>query len=170
MFSCSSIEPCCIRSWAARAWLGNLSYCQCSCQVCLKWNVQRGVTVIPRSQNPKNIKANIEGMFEWVLPREAKVHSPQCNCGELHAEDASSNAQLNGKPAGFMTQVEQCPPVHMTYSSHAEVCQSHHTRRPMKQICMLDDNMYIMHSHLETLCNPSHQEASEPTVHERAIQ
>jgi len=43
-------------------------------QVCLKWNVQRGVPVIPRSQNPKNIKANIEGIFEWVLPRAAKVH------------------------------------------------------------------------------------------------
>lgn len=42
-------------------------------QVCLKWNVQRGVAVIPRSQNPKNIKANIEGIFDWVLPREAKA-------------------------------------------------------------------------------------------------
>ncbi|KAL3155073.1 hypothetical protein ABBQ38_011137 [Trebouxia sp. C0009 RCD-2024] len=42
-------------------------------QVCLKWNVQRGVTVIPRSQNPKNIKANIDGLFNWVLPREAKA-------------------------------------------------------------------------------------------------
>ena len=43
-------------------------------QVCLKWNVQRGVPVIPRSQNPKNIKANIDGIFDWVLPRAAKVH------------------------------------------------------------------------------------------------
>ena len=38
--------------------------------------MQRGVAVIPRSQNPKNIKANIEGIFDWVLPREAKVPSP----------------------------------------------------------------------------------------------
>ncbi|DBA80189.1 TPA: hypothetical protein ACH3X2_007656 [Trebouxia sp. C0005] len=44
-----------------------------SAQVCLKWNVQRGVPVIPRSQNPKNIKANIDGIFDWVLPRAAKV-------------------------------------------------------------------------------------------------
>ena len=43
-------------------------------QVVLKWNVQRGVAVIPRSQNPKNIKANFEGMFDWILPREAKVN------------------------------------------------------------------------------------------------
>jgi len=42
-------------------------------QVCLKWNVQRGVAVIPRSQSPKNIKANIEGMFDWILPRDAKA-------------------------------------------------------------------------------------------------
>ncbi len=40
----------------------------------MKWNVQRGVPVIPRSQNPKNIKANIDGIFDWVLPRAAKVH------------------------------------------------------------------------------------------------
>ena len=39
----------------------------------MKWNVQRGVAVIPRSQNPTNIKSNIEGLFDWVLPREAKV-------------------------------------------------------------------------------------------------
>lgn len=44
-----------------------------SAQVCLKWNVQRGVPVIPRSQNPKNIKANIDGIFDWVLPRAAKA-------------------------------------------------------------------------------------------------
>ncbi len=43
-------------------------------QVCLKWNVQRGIPVIPRSQNPKNIRANIDGIFDWVLPRAAKVH------------------------------------------------------------------------------------------------
>ena len=48
-----------------------------SMQVCLKWNVQRGVIVIPRSQNPKNIKANVQGIFDWVLPREAKVPQPQ---------------------------------------------------------------------------------------------
>ena len=49
-------------------------------QVCLKWNVQRGVAVIPRSQSPKNIKANIEGMFDWILPRDAKVSPAGFTC------------------------------------------------------------------------------------------
>eukprot|EP00891_Asterochloris_glomerata_P008518 jgi/Astpho2/8518/gw1.00125.50.1_t len=36
-------------------------------QVALKWNIQRGVAVIPRSETPENIRSNIEGMFEWNL-------------------------------------------------------------------------------------------------------
>ncbi|KAK9807579.1 hypothetical protein WJX72_003232 [[Myrmecia] bisecta] len=42
-------------------------------QVALKWNVQRGVPVIPRSQTPKNIKSNIEGMFDWQLSPAQKA-------------------------------------------------------------------------------------------------
>ncbi len=55
-------------------WVCNQRHAVLVMQVCLKWNVQRGVPVIPRSQNPKNIKANIDGIFDWVLPRAAKVH------------------------------------------------------------------------------------------------
>jgi len=42
-------------------------------QVLLKWNLQRGVAVIPRSQSEKNIKANIDGAFSWELTPEQKV-------------------------------------------------------------------------------------------------
>jgi diketogulonate reductase-like aldo/keto reductase len=42
-------------------------------QVLLKWNIQRGVVVIPRSQSEKNIKANIDGAFSWELTPEQKV-------------------------------------------------------------------------------------------------
>ena len=45
-------------------------------QVVLKWNIQRGVAVIPRSETPENIRSNIEGMFDWNLPHDVKVSYP----------------------------------------------------------------------------------------------
>jgi len=36
-------------------------------QVLLKWNTQRGVAVIPRSQSEKNIRSNIDDAFTWEL-------------------------------------------------------------------------------------------------------
>lgn len=43
-------------------------------QVLLRYNVQRGVPVIPRSQTEKNIQANISGLFEWNLTGAQKVN------------------------------------------------------------------------------------------------
>jgi alcohol dehydrogenase (NADP+) len=51
-------------------------------QVCLKWNIQRGVAVIPRSQNPENIRANLEGMFDWALPEDVKAQLDALDCGK----------------------------------------------------------------------------------------
>ena len=46
-------------------------------QVVLKWNIQRGVAVIPRSETPANIRSNMEGMFDWNLPHDVKVSHPR---------------------------------------------------------------------------------------------
>lgn len=42
-------------------------------QVLLRWNIQRGVPVIPRSNTPANIRANAEGLFDWRLSEAQKV-------------------------------------------------------------------------------------------------
>lgn len=41
-------------------------------QVLLKWNVQRGVAVIPKASSPDHMRSNIEGLFEWRLSYEQK--------------------------------------------------------------------------------------------------
>jgi len=50
-------------------------------QVLLKWNMQRGVPVIPRSATPANIAANIEGAFTWKLTNEQKAVLDALDCG-----------------------------------------------------------------------------------------
>jgi len=42
-------------------------------QVLLRWNIQRGVPVIPRSNTAANIRANAEGLFDWRLSEAQKV-------------------------------------------------------------------------------------------------
>lgn len=42
-------------------------------QVLLRWNVQRGVAVIPRSNTPANIQGNAKGLFEWHLTEAQKA-------------------------------------------------------------------------------------------------
>lgn len=42
-------------------------------QVLLKWNVQRGVPVIPKASSLDHMRSNIEGLFEWRLSYEQKV-------------------------------------------------------------------------------------------------
>ena len=36
-------------------------------QVLVKWGLQRGTSVIPKSSNPERIKENIK-VFDWVIP------------------------------------------------------------------------------------------------------
>ena len=42
-------------------------------QVLLRWNVQRGVAVIPKASSPEHMRANIEGLFDWRLSYNQKV-------------------------------------------------------------------------------------------------
>ena len=46
-------------------------------QVLLRWNVQRGVPVIPRSNTPANIEGNAKGLFDWALTESQKVRAYQ---------------------------------------------------------------------------------------------
>lgn len=41
-------------------------------QVLLKWNVQRGVPVIPKATSPSHLSENFQGMFEWKLTWDQK--------------------------------------------------------------------------------------------------
>jgi diketogulonate reductase-like aldo/keto reductase len=36
-------------------------------QVLLRWGVQHGLIVLPKSSNPERIRENIAGLFEWSL-------------------------------------------------------------------------------------------------------
>ena len=47
----------------------------CVWQVLLRWNVQRGVAVIPRSNTPANIEGNAKGVFDWALTEAQKVRA-----------------------------------------------------------------------------------------------
>ena len=42
-------------------------------QVLLKWNLQRGVVVIPKASSEGHLRENLEGMFKWKLTNEQKV-------------------------------------------------------------------------------------------------
>lgn len=55
-------------------------------QVLLKWNVQRGVAVIPKASSPDHMRSNIEGLFEWRLSYEQKVR-----CSPLGAYISSND-------------------------------------------------------------------------------
>ena len=60
-------------------------------QVCLRWNIDRGVGVIPESGSLEHIKENITGIYDWKLPADLKVShvsNPRfcvfCICQGLH--------------------------------------------------------------------------------------
>ena len=42
-------------------------------QVLLRWNVQRGVAVIPKAGSEPHVKENIDGLFEWRLSWDQKA-------------------------------------------------------------------------------------------------
>lgn len=41
-------------------------------QVLLRWNMQRGVPVLPKASSVQHLKDNIEGAFDWVLSTQHK--------------------------------------------------------------------------------------------------
>mmetsp|Transcript_13752 Transcript_13752/g.29583 ORF Transcript_13752/g.29583 Transcript_13752/m.29583 type:complete len:409 (-) Transcript_13752:535-1761(-) len=42
-------------------------------QVLLRWNMQRGIPVIPKASSPEHLKQNIEDAFKWRLSNEHKA-------------------------------------------------------------------------------------------------
>lgn len=38
-------------------------------QVLIRWAIQRGCSVLPKSSNPQRIAANLE-VFDWAIPEE----------------------------------------------------------------------------------------------------
>ncbi len=50
------------------------SVCVSVCvQVLLRYNMQRGVPVVPKASSEAHLRQNIEGAFEWALTQEQKV-------------------------------------------------------------------------------------------------
>ena len=50
-------------------------------QVLLKWNMQRGVAVIPKASSEEHLRSNIEGMTGWRLSNEMKATLDQMDNG-----------------------------------------------------------------------------------------
>ena len=44
-------------------------------QVLLKWNLQRGVAIIPKASSEAHLRENLAGCFEWRLSNEHKVQT-----------------------------------------------------------------------------------------------
>jgi diketogulonate reductase-like aldo/keto reductase len=42
-------------------------------QVLLRWNVQRGVAVLPKASSQSHMLDNIQGLWEWQLTYEQKA-------------------------------------------------------------------------------------------------
>lgn len=51
-------------------------------QVLLKYNMQRGVPVIPKSSSPYRLEENIEGAFSWRLSNAQKAALDALDCGK----------------------------------------------------------------------------------------
>lgn len=58
----------------------------------LKWNVQRGVAVIPKAGSEPHLAENIEGLFGWRLTWDQKVGPRMCLCVCLGLEEGGKTA------------------------------------------------------------------------------
>lgn len=50
-------------------------------QVLLKWNVQRGVVVIPKAGSEPHLRENIEALFKWRLTWDQKAKLDALDAG-----------------------------------------------------------------------------------------
>lgn len=57
----------------------------------LKWNVQRGVAVIPKASSEAHARDNIEGLFAWRLTWDQKVRGDGDWCDLLCSWGACSS-------------------------------------------------------------------------------
>lgn len=54
-----------------------------SAQIILRWNLQKGVIVIPGSSNPDHIQENTE-LFDFELTEDEMERINALDCGEKH--------------------------------------------------------------------------------------
>ena len=52
--------------------------CPDEVQVVLRWNLQRGVAVLPKASSAAHVRENIAGLFDWRLSYNQKV-GEQCS-------------------------------------------------------------------------------------------
>jgi diketogulonate reductase-like aldo/keto reductase len=55
--------------------------------VLLKWNVQRGVAVIPKAGSEPHLRENIEGLFSWRLTWDQKAKLDAIDCGKRFVDN-----------------------------------------------------------------------------------
>ncbi|GFH16935.1 aldo_ket_red domain-containing protein [Haematococcus lacustris] len=53
-----------------------------SAQVLLKWNMQRGVPVIPKASSPAHLQDNVRDIFSWSLTSQQKAMLDALECGK----------------------------------------------------------------------------------------
>lgn len=70
-------------------------------QVLLRWNVQRGVAVLPKASSQSHMLDNIQGLWEWQLTYEQKVH---CVNRALNQFDALSMSDLHSTTSVSLLQ------------------------------------------------------------------
>ena len=104
-------------------------------QVLLRWNVQRGVAVIPKASSPEHMADNIDGLFDWRLSYDQKVpllpSSPQHRTAFASAWSLLHDACGAGAPMSSwwppwvcMTGIDTCcvSSAHLTEAHARNVC------------------------------------------------
>lgn len=84
-------------------------------QVLLKWNVQRGVAVIPKAGSAAHVAENAEGLFTWRLTWDQKASFRFClqraACSWCPAFTARAQQPApNTEPTKTASQPTACPP------------------------------------------------------------
>lgn len=57
-------------------------------QVLLKWNVQRGVPVLPKASSRPHLEENLTGLFTWRLSYQQKAKLDALDCGKRYIDYA----------------------------------------------------------------------------------
>ena len=110
-------------------------------QVLLKWNVQRGVPVIPKASSREHVADNIEGLFAWRLTWDQKAR------GGLRAAGAGVI------PTPLPPSLTPPPPPPHT-----------HTRMPQAKLDALDCGKRFVSPAWHTWDDPEEGGAHKPSV------
>ena len=95
----------------------------------LRWNVQRGVAVIPRSQTQQNIESNISGLFTWELTPLQKVLSSADVTHEKECPPLQRLWQQANQPPSKLLQESHTILASLTASDQISSCRAQHCER-----------------------------------------